>query len=110
MGVRLETRRGKKAGKPAVPARLRIERVTASAFLDDENFSAGTKALTDCLRYAFPAVLIDDAPGYVVMEWVQTKCGKKCEEGTWVCLEGGGEEAADFVLRKSDAAQRVPTH
>lgn len=88
MGVRLETRRGQKPEKPEVPARLRIERVTLSE-LDEENFKAGTKALTDCLRYAFPTVLLDDAPGYVVMEHVQTKCGSKCEQGTWVDLAAG---------------------
>ena len=86
MGVRLETRRGKKPAKPAVPARLRIERVTVS-LCDEDNFKGGTKGLVDCLRYAFPTVLLDDAPGYVVMEHVQTKCGTKCEQGTWVELE-----------------------
>lgn len=88
MGVRLETRRGKKPEKPAVPARLRIERVTVS-LCDEDNFKGGTKGLVDCLRYAFPTVLLDDAPGYVVMEHVQTKCGSKCEQGTWVELAAG---------------------
>ena len=97
MGVRLETKRGKKAGKPVVPAWLRIERVCVSV-CDEDNFKGGTKGLVDCLRYAFPAVLIDDAPGYVVMEHVQTKCGKRCEEGTWVCLEGGDNQ----TIRQSD--------
>jgi hypothetical protein len=86
MGVRLPTKRGKKPEKPAVPARLRIERVTVS-LCDEDNFKGGTKGLVDCLRYAFPTVLLDDAPGYVVMEHVQTKCGSKCEQGTWVELE-----------------------
>jgi hypothetical protein len=83
--VPLETRRGKKPAKPERPAWLRIERV-ACVPLDEENFKGGTKGLTDLLRYAFPTVLLDDAPGYVVMEHVQTWCPKRCEEGTWVEL------------------------
>jgi hypothetical protein len=90
MGVRLETKRGKKPEKPAVPSRLRIERVTLS-LCDEDNFKGGTKGLVDCLRYAFPTVLLDDAPGYVVMEHVQTKCGSKLEQGTWVELSCGEE-------------------
>lgn len=86
--VPLETRRGKKPDKPEVPAYLRIERV-ACVLLDEENFKGGTKGLTDLLRYAFPTVLLDDGPGYVVMEHVQTKCAKRCEEGTWVELRLG---------------------
>lgn len=86
--VPLETRRGKKPDKPKVPAYLRIERV-ACVLLDEENFKGGTKGLTDLLRYAFPTVLLDDGPGYVVMEHVQTKCAKRCEEGTWVELRLG---------------------
>jgi hypothetical protein len=85
--VPLETRRGKKPAKPAVPPHLRIERVACS-LLDEENFKGGTKGLTDLLRYALPTVLFDDAPGYVVMEHAQTKCAKRCEEGTWVVLTG----------------------
>jgi len=88
LGVKLESTRGKKPAMPAVPARLRIERVTCS-LLDEDNFKGGTKGLVDCLRSAFPAVLLDDAPGYVLMEHVQTRCAKKCEEGTWVTLAGG---------------------
>lgn len=88
MGVRLPTKRGKKPEKPAAPARLRIERVTV-ALCDEDNFKGGTKALVDCLRYAFPTVLLDDAPGYVVMEHVQTRCGSKCEQGTWIDLAAG---------------------
>lgn len=84
----MEPRRGKKPPKPERPAWLRIERVTCS-FLDEENFKGGTKSLTDLLRYAFPTVLLDDAPGYVVMEHVQTPCAKRCEEGTWVELAEG---------------------
>lgn len=83
--VPLETRRGKRPDKPTVPAWLRIERV-ACVLLDEENFKGGTKGLTDLLRYAFPTVLLDDGPGYVVMEHVQTRCAKRCEEGTWVEL------------------------
>lgn len=90
LGVPMEKRRGKKPPKPAVPARLRFERVTL-ALLDDENFEGSTKGLTDCLRYAFPSLLIDDAKGYVEFEHVQTKCGSKCEQGTWVELAAGGE-------------------
>ena len=88
MGVRLETRKGKRPARPLAPARLRIERVCVSV-CDEDNFKGGTKGLVDCLRYAFPSVLLDDAPGYVVMEHVQTRCGKRCEEGTWVSLECG---------------------
>ena len=88
MGVRLETRKGKRPARPLAPARLRIERVCV-AVCDEDNFKGGTKGLVDCLRYAFPGVLLDDAPGYVVMEWVQTRCGKRCEEGTWVDLAAG---------------------
>lgn len=88
LGVELEKRKGQKPPMPLQPARLRIERVTLS-LLDEENFKGGTKALTDFLRYAFPTVLLDDAPGYVVMEHVQTKCGSKCEQGTWVDLAAG---------------------
>lgn len=92
--VKMEARQGKKPSKPAVPAHLRIERVTCS-LLDEDNFKGGTKGLVDCLRAAFPAVLLDDAPGYVVMEHVQTKCAKRCEEGTWVNLAVGGELGAE---------------
>lgn len=86
--VPLERSGGKKPAKPAVPPHLRIERV-ACVPLDEENFKGGTKGLTDLLRYAFPTVLLDDAPGYVVMEHVQTRCPKRCEEGTWVELTVG---------------------
>lgn len=76
---------GRRRPKPEKPARLRFERVTI-ALLDDENFDGSTKGLTDCLRYAFPTLLIDDAKGYVEIEHVQTRCGSKCEQGTWVML------------------------
>lgn len=85
LGVKLEMKRGKKPAKPERPAWLRIERVTCS-LLDEDNFKGGTKGLVDCLRAAFPGVLLDDAPGYVVMEHVQTWCGRRCEEGTWIEL------------------------
>jgi hypothetical protein len=91
--VPLETRRGKKPEKPKVPAWLRIERV-ACVLLDEENFKGGTKGLTDLLRYGFPSVLLDDGPGYVVMEHVQTRCAKRCEEGTWVELRLGVPEGS----------------
>lgn len=90
LGVPMEPKRGKKPPKPAVPAWLRIERVCCVP-LDEENFKGGTKSLTDLLRYAFPTILLDDAPGYVVMEHVQTWCPKRCEEGTWVDLRLGQE-------------------
>ena len=85
LGVKLEPKRGKKSAKPAVPPHLRIERV-ACVLLDEDNFKGGTKGLMDCLRYAFPTVMLDDGPGYVVMEHVQTPCAKRCEEGTWIEL------------------------
>lgn len=89
LGVKLEPKRGKKPAKPAVPPHLRIERV-ACVLLDEENFKGGTKGLTDCLRYAFPTVMLDDALGYVTLEHVQTPCAKRCEEGTWVELSAAG--------------------
>mgnify|MGYP006913922118 CR=1 FL=1 len=79
---------GRRRTKPERPARLRFERVTI-ALLDEENFEGSTKGLTDCLRYAFPTLLIDDAKGYVEIEHVQTRCGSKCEQGTWVELVAG---------------------
>lgn len=88
LGVKLESKREKKPPKPPRPAWLRIQRVTCS-LLDEDNFTGGTKGLVDCLRAAFPTVLLDDAPGYVVMEHVQTPCAKRCEEGTWVELRLG---------------------
>ena len=87
----MEPKRGKKPPKPVVPPHLRIERVTCS-LLDEDNFKGGTKGLVDCLRAAFPTLLLDDAPGYVVMEHVQTWCPKRCEEGTWVELRAGDLE------------------
>lgn len=92
----------KRGALPAVPARLRFERVTC-ALLDEENFKGSTKGLTDCLRYAFPSMLRDDAKGYVEIEWVQTRCGTKCEQGTWVCL-AGGEGAAERPLAVAEGA------
>lgn len=82
---------GRRRPKPETPARLRFERVTVS-LLDEENFVGSTKGLTDCLRYAFPTLLIDDAQGYVEIEHVQTRCGSKCEQGTWLTLEEGRTE------------------
>lgn len=69
---------------------LRYTRVTCQP-LDMENVCGSTKALTDCLRYAFPGVLPDDAPEFVTIEHTQVRCGKRCEEGTWVELSAGGE-------------------
>jgi hypothetical protein len=57
--------------------------------LDVENFCGSTKALTDCLRLAFPAWLPDDAPEFVEIRHVQVKCNRRCEEGTWVELRLG---------------------
>lgn len=78
--------KGKKGPRPALPERpawVRFERVT-TRLLDEENFKGSTKGLMDCLKMAFASVILDDAPGYVVLEHVQTQCAKKCEEGTWV--------------------------
>ena len=85
LGVALERRTGKKPARPAVVPVLRIERVTCS-MLDEDNFKGGTKGLVDCLVSAFPGVLLDDAPGYMVREYLQTACTKRVEEGTWVEL------------------------
>ena len=85
LGVSLGRRTGKKPARPAVVPVLRIERVTCS-MLDEDNFKGGTKGLVDCLVAAFPGVLLDDAPGYVVREYLQTACSKRVEEGTWVEL------------------------
>jgi hypothetical protein len=69
---------------------LTFTRVTCQP-LDAENFCGSTKALTDCLRLAFPAWLPDDAPEFVEMRHAQVKCAKRCEEGTWVELRLGQE-------------------
>lgn len=73
---------------------LAFTRVTCQP-LDVENFCGSTKALTDCLRLAFPAWLPDDAPEFVEIRHAQVKCAKRCEEGTWVELRAGGETTED---------------
>lgn len=83
LGVELEKKRGKKPPKPERPAYVRIERVTVS-LLDEDNFKGGAKGLLDCLKAAFPTIILDDAPGYLVADYVQTRCASKCEQGTWV--------------------------
>jgi len=83
LGVELEKKRGKKPPKPERAAYVRIERVTVS-LLDEDNFKGGAKGLLDCLKAAFPTIILDDAPGYLVAEYVQTRCASKCEQGTWV--------------------------
>lgn len=78
--------------RPAGSARLVIvyTRVTVSP-LDAENWCGSTKGLTDCLKYALPGLLPDDAPEFVEIVHRQEKCVKRCEEGTWVEL--GDDEA-----------------
>lgn len=68
---------------PSLPVSLIYTRVTVRP-LDFENLAGSTKALTDCLRYAFPALLPDDAPEYVTLEHRQQRVSRKCEQGTWV--------------------------
>lgn len=78
--------------RPAGSARLVIvyTRVTVSP-LDAENWCSSTKGLTDCLKYALPGLLPDDAPEFVEIVHRQQKCAKRCEEGTWV--EMGDDKA-----------------
>ena len=73
--------------RPGRRLRLRYVRVTTRP-LDVENFCGSTKALTDCLRLAFPDLLPDDAPEWVRIEHEQERCRHKDEEGTWVHFEG----------------------
>jgi hypothetical protein len=86
-----EAERTRKAAKTdadrsvRAPVVLSFTRVTCQP-LDVENHCGSTKALTDCLRLAFPAWLPDDAPEFVEIVHKQTKCAKRCEEGTWVEL------------------------
>ncbi len=68
---------------------LTFTRVTCQP-LDVENFCGSTKAMTDCLRLAFPAWLPDDAPEFVEIRHAQVKCGRRWEEGTWVELSAAG--------------------
>lgn len=75
-----------------VPTILTYTRVTCQP-LDVENFCGSTKALTDCLRLAFPSLIPDDAPEFVEIRHLQERCAKRCEEGTWVCLAEGARLA-----------------
>lgn len=70
------------------PITLRYVRVTTRP-LDFENLAGSTKALTDCLKEAFPGWLPDDAPEFVCIEHAQERVRKKCEEGTWVVMTVG---------------------
>lgn len=72
-------------GSVRAPVVLTFTRVTCRP-LDVENHCGSTKALTDCLRLAFPDLLPDDAPEFVEIVHRQVKCAKRCEEGTWVEL------------------------
>jgi hypothetical protein len=58
--------------------------------LDAENWSGSTKGMTDCLRYAFPGLLPDDAPEFVEIRHLQERCAKRCEQGTWVEITPSG--------------------
>lgn len=57
--------------------------------LDAENWTGSTKGMTDCLRYALPGLMKDDAPEFVEIRHLQVRCAKRCEEGTWVELSRG---------------------
>ena len=86
--MKIQTRR--LGDEERVRTLLAFTRVTCQP-LDVENFCGSTKALTDCLRLAFPAWLPDDAPEFVEIRHAQVKCGRRCEEGTWVELRLGQE-------------------
>lgn len=58
--------------------------------LDAENWSGSTKGMTDCLRYALPGLLPDDAPEFVEIRHLQERVSRRCEEGTWIELSRGG--------------------
>lgn len=80
--------------RPADSPRLVLyyTRVTTRP-LDAENWCGSTKGMTDCLKYALPGLLPDDAPEFVEIVHKQVKCAKRCEEGTWVELRlGDGEK------------------
>lgn len=77
---------------------LRYVRVTTQP-LDAENFCGSTKAITDCLRLAFPDLLPDDAPEWVHMEHLQQRCATEVEEGTWVTIWKPMEQAVSEVTR-----------
>lgn len=76
--------------RPAGSPRLVIAytRVTTRP-LDAENWCGSTKGMTDCLKYALPGLLPDDAPEFVEIVHRQVKCAKRCEEGMWVELRLG---------------------
>ncbi len=81
---------------PVFPRPLRrlvilYTRVTVKP-LDAENWCGSTKGMTDCLKYAFPGLLPDDAPEFVEIVHRQVKCAKRCEEGTWVEMRMGEPE------------------
>jgi hypothetical protein len=92
LAAKQEAERSKQAAKGTAQGTVRTTllytRVTCQP-LDVENFCGSTKALTDCLRLAFPTWLPDDAPEFVEIRHVQVKVGRKCEEGTWVELACG---------------------
>lgn len=97
LAAKQEAERAKAAAKADRSVRapltcLTFTRVTCQP-LDVENFCGSTKALTDCLRLTFPALLPDDAPEFVEIRHAQVKCGRRCEEGTWVELRGGSVES-----------------
>ena len=71
---------------------LQYVRVTTQP-LDAENFCGSTKAITDCLRMAFPELLPDDAPEWVQVVHLQQRCSTEVEEGTWVTIWKPMEQA-----------------
>ena len=89
LGAKQEAEKQKRSAREAENrgrTTLTFTRVTCQP-LDAENFCGSTKALTDCLRLAFPAWLPDDAPEFVEILHTQERCRTRDEEGTWVCLE-----------------------
>lgn len=95
--------------RPAGSARLVIvyTRVTVSP-LDAENWCGSTKGLTDCLKYALPGLLPDDAPEFVEIVHRQQKCVKRCEEGTWVEMGDEPGQALAVSAMLPDAAGLLP--
>lgn len=88
LGAKQEAARSKKAAagrQETSRVLLTYTRVTCQP-LDAENFVGSTKALTDCLRLAFPLWLPDDAPEYIEIRHTQERCRSRDEEGTWVEL------------------------
>lgn len=71
------------AGSPKLV--ITYTRVTTKP-LDAENWCGSTKGMTDCLKYAFPGLLPDDAPEYVEILHKQERCRTRDEEGTWIEL------------------------